>query len=162
MVNKILCNKEDLVNVADSIRAKNGLSQNYFVSELDEAIDNLPAGSSLAVQEDKAITLTENGTYTIQPAEPYDAMSKVDVTVNVSQDSSTVVTNVLIENSGRQTGYPINFIWKANDGWHLLQGWDSSDSLTLENVCLNTKIFTFSAYAGFFGFDTSHHWSVSG
>lgn len=110
MANKVLCKQEDLVNVANSIRAKNGLSQNYFVSELDEAIDNLPTGSSLAIQDDKAITLTANGTYTIQPAEPYDVMSKVDVTVNVSGGSSTTTTNVLLEHRGKQTGYPINFI----------------------------------------------------
>ena len=43
-----------------------------------------------AVQTDKAITITSNGTTEITPDAPYDAMSKVNVTVNAG--SSNIIT----------------------------------------------------------------------
>lgn len=41
-------------------------------------------GSSSNLQENKAVTITSNGTATITPDEGYDGLSSVDVTVNVS------------------------------------------------------------------------------
>lgn len=41
-------------------------------------------GSSSNLQENKAVTITENGTATITPDDGYDGMSSVDVTVDVS------------------------------------------------------------------------------
>lgn len=40
--------------------------------------------SSVSVQETKALTITSNGTVSVTPDAPYDAMKKVDVTVNVA------------------------------------------------------------------------------
>ena len=41
-------------------------------------------GSSSNLQKNKAVTITENGTATITPDDGYDALKKVDVTVNVA------------------------------------------------------------------------------
>ena len=41
-------------------------------------------GSSSNLQENKTVTITENGTATITPDEGYDGLSSVDVTVNVA------------------------------------------------------------------------------
>ena len=41
-------------------------------------------GSSSNLQENKAVTITSNGTSTITPDEGYDGLSSVDVTVNVA------------------------------------------------------------------------------
>ena len=45
-------------------------------------------GSSSNLQENKAVTITENGTATITPDEGYDGLSSVDVTVDVSGGGS--------------------------------------------------------------------------
>lgn len=45
-------------------------------------IDSIQTGGA-AIQPSKALTVTSNGTTTITPDAPYDALKKVDVTVNV-------------------------------------------------------------------------------
>ena len=40
--------------------------------------------SSVSVQDTKALTITSNGTVSVTPDAPYDALKKVDVTVNVA------------------------------------------------------------------------------
>ena len=46
-------------------------------------IDSIPTGGA-AVQPSKALTVTSNGTTTIAPDAPYDAIKQVDLTVNVA------------------------------------------------------------------------------
>ena len=46
-------------------------------------IDSIPTGGA-AVQPSKALTVTSNGTTTITPDAPYDAIKQVDLTVNVT------------------------------------------------------------------------------
>lgn len=41
MVDKVLCNKSDLVNIADAVRSKLGVTNTYYVSELSSAIQNI-------------------------------------------------------------------------------------------------------------------------
>lgn len=45
MVDKVICNKSDLVNVADAVRSKLGVTDTYYVSELSSAIQNIQTGS---------------------------------------------------------------------------------------------------------------------
>ena len=47
-------------------------------------IDSIQTGGGGAVQPSKALTVTSNGTTTITPDAPYDAIKQVDLTVNVS------------------------------------------------------------------------------
>lgn len=42
-----------------------------------------------AVQDTKAVTITSNGTVSVTPDAPYDALKKVDVTVNVASSGIT-------------------------------------------------------------------------
>lgn len=44
MADKVLCNKSDLVNVADAVRSKLGVTDTYYVSELSSAIQNIQTG----------------------------------------------------------------------------------------------------------------------
>ena len=54
-------------------------------------IDSIQTGGA-AVQPSKALTVTSNGTTTITPDTPYDAIKQVDLTVNVSSSELATVT----------------------------------------------------------------------
>ena len=47
MADKVLCNKSDLVNVADAVRSKLGVTDTYYVSELSSAIQNIQTGDAI-------------------------------------------------------------------------------------------------------------------
>ena len=44
MEDKVICNKSDLVNVADAVRSKLGVTDTYYVSGLSSAIQNIQTG----------------------------------------------------------------------------------------------------------------------
>ena len=64
-------------------------------------IDSIQTGGGGAVQPSKALTVTSNGTTTITPDAPYDAIKQVDLTVNVA--------------SGGGGGYNVTFPATANN-----------------------------------------------
>ena len=44
MADKVLCDKSDLVNIADAVRSKLGVTNTYYVSELSSAIQSIQTG----------------------------------------------------------------------------------------------------------------------
>ena len=112
MEDKVICNKSDLVNAADAIRSKLGVTDTYYVSELSSAIQSIETGGivpsgTISITENgtvdviqyasaevnvnsspslqsKSVTYTSNGTATITSDEGYDGLSSVDVTVDVA------------------------------------------------------------------------------
>lgn len=79
-----MCEKSDLVAIADSIRSKTGSTDGMKVAEIPQKIEAIETGSNINIQASKSITYTSNGTATITPDAGYDALSSVDVTVNVA------------------------------------------------------------------------------
>ena len=44
---KVICNKSDLVNIANSVRTKLGVTDSYYLSQLSGAVDSIPTGIQL-------------------------------------------------------------------------------------------------------------------
>ena len=82
MTDKVICDKSDLVNIADAVRSKLGVTDTYYVSELSSAIQSIQTGGAPSLQS-KSVTYTANGTNTITSDEGYDGLSSVDVTVAI-------------------------------------------------------------------------------
>ena len=59
MEDKVICNKSDLVNAADAIRSKLGVTDTYYISELSSAIQSIETGG---IVPSGTISITENGT----------------------------------------------------------------------------------------------------
>lgn len=53
------------------------------------AANAIRQGSNVVVQESKSVTISSNGTTTIKPSTPYDALMEVDVTVDVASGGIT-------------------------------------------------------------------------
>lgn len=91
-MSKVLCEKSDLVAIANSVRNKTGTTEGMKVTEIPQKIEAIKTGGNINLQE-KSLTITSNGTTTVTPDASYDALSKVDVTVNVASGdiASTIV-----------------------------------------------------------------------
>lgn len=67
-------------------------------------IDSIPTGGA-AVQPSKALTVTSNGTTTITPDAPYDAIKQVDLTVNVASGGVEDVVTVTLPVGPQKLNY---------------------------------------------------------
>ena len=98
-MSKVLCEKSDLVAIADSIRSKTGSTDGMKVAEIPQKIEAIETGSNINIQASKSITYTSNGTATITPDVGYDALSSVDVTVDVSGGEDVIIKRVTFKPS---------------------------------------------------------------
>ena len=105
-MSKVLCEKSDLVAIADSIRSKTGSTDGMNVAEIPQKIEAIETGSNINIQASKSITYTANGTATITPDEGYDGLSSVDVTVNVVADVPLVTVTFKATQFGDEINSP--------------------------------------------------------
>lgn len=105
-MSKVLCEKSDLVAIADSIRSKTGSTDGMKVAEIPQKIEAIETGSNINIQASKSVTYTSNGTATITPDAPYDGLSSVDVTVNVASGGGETV-NVSFKDTNFNRNYTI-------------------------------------------------------
>lgn len=84
MADKVLCEKSDLVAVANAIRGKNGTTNTYKVNQLASAVSNLQSSPNL---QSKELTITSNGTTIITADNGYDGLENVKVGVDVAGSS---------------------------------------------------------------------------
>lgn len=83
-------------------------------------IDSIQTGGSgTAVQPSKALTVTSNGTTTITPDAPYDAIKQVDLTVNVASGGSGAEPATLTITSQTYTGNMYGMFVFVNSEGHL-------------------------------------------
>ena len=72
-------------NAYSKVSEKGGtVPASQTVSNLATAIDSIPTGGGAPSLQSKSATLTSNGTVSVTPDAPYDGLSSVDVSVNVS------------------------------------------------------------------------------
>ena len=69
-------------------------------------ISPMELGTAVSVQDTKAVTITSNGTVSVTPDAPYDALKKVDVTVNVASGGEEMV-NVSFKDTNFNRRYTI-------------------------------------------------------
>ena len=82
--------------------------------------------SSVSVQETKALTITSNGTVSVTPDAPYDALKKVDVTVNVASGG------------GGGSGFKVTFPATATN-WNMLR---SGGIVQVDGTVVNMKDYS--------------------
>ena len=82
-------------------------------------IPSMEGGTAVSVQDTKAVTITSNGTVSVTPDAPYDALKKVDVTVDVASGGSSGETASVDVYGGSSDidNVPISCIWQTEDGW---------------------------------------------
>lgn len=70
-----------------------------------------------AIQPSKSLTVTSNGTTTITPDVPYDAIGQVDLTVNVASGGGNTITALTIKCSDENGyGLPLLITYQTNNG----------------------------------------------
>ena len=112
MADKILCDKTDLVNIANAVRNKNGTANTYYVSELGTAVQNIQTAPSLQAKE---VNITANGTTNVAADAGYEGLSGVIVNANVEPSVSNLFVHYYNANAS-----PITFIYVGKDGFQTL------------------------------------------
>ena len=88
-----------------------------------------------AVQDTKALTITSNGAVSVTPDAPYDALKKVDVTVNVaSGGGGGETTSLTVNTDADNVGASLFCLWQTSDGWMGTATFDSVTNFTIPNV----------------------------
>lgn len=91
--------------------------------------------SSVSVQPSKSVTITSNGTVSVTPDAPYDALKKVDVTVNVaSGGGGGETTSLTVNTDADNVGASLFCLWQTSDGWMGTATFDSVTNFTIPNV----------------------------
>lgn len=83
--NQVIVNGETILDLRSDTVTPETLQKGYTAHDKSGTkITGTLEASSVSVQPSKSVTITSNGTVSVTPDAPYDALSSVDVTVNVS------------------------------------------------------------------------------
>lgn len=88
-----------------------------------------------AIQDSKSLTITSNGTVSVTPDVPYDALKKVDVTVDVASGGAVGETTSLeVKVAGDNIETALFCLWQTGDGWIGTTNFDTTENFTIPNV----------------------------
>lgn len=97
-------------------------------------IGTLEAGGG-SVQPSKSVSITQNGTTTVTPDTGYDALGKVEVSVNVaSGGGGGETTSLEVKMAGGGAEAALFCLWQTSDGWMGTSNFDTATSFTIPNV----------------------------
>ena len=83
--NQVIINGKTILDLRSDTVTPETLQKGYTAHDKSGTkITGTLEASSVSVQDTKAVTITSNGTVSVTPDAPYDALKKVDVTVNVA------------------------------------------------------------------------------
>lgn len=89
---------------------------------------------NLAIESSKALEITSNGITFVTPDAPYDALKKVDVTVNVVSGGGGETTRLQVNVSGTDIEGSLFCLWQTSDGWMGTSNFDTATAFTIPNV----------------------------
>lgn len=82
--NQVIINGETILDLRSDTVTPETLQKGYTAHDKSGTkITGTLEASSVSVQPSKALTITSNGTVSVTPDAPYDALKKVDVTVAI-------------------------------------------------------------------------------
>ena len=115
-------------------------------------IPSMEGGAVVSVQDTKAVTITSNGTVSVTPDAPYDALSSVDVTVDVASGGGGSEPATLTITSQSYTGNKYGTFIFVNSEGHLVRlDYMSSPftfPITVETVLGGFVVFIDSGFMG--------------
>lgn len=138
-INQLKIDKQNLVSMLNNMGVE--ANENETFTALAPKVGKIVADPIL---QDKAITITENGTQTITADSGYNGLNKVDITTNIQTGGNTPTVGFIV-NKWTNTGYPkeITFVGmsKINNYYFRNTSGTTSDwGAYLEKVTLNAGI----------------------
>ena len=93
--NQVIVNGETVLDLRSDTVTPETLQKGYTAHDKSGTkITGTLEASSVSVQPSKGVTITSNGTVSVTPDAPYDALKKVDVTVDVSGGEDVIIKRV--------------------------------------------------------------------
>ena len=105
--NQVIVNGETVLDLRSDTVTPETLQKGYTAHDKSGTkITGMLEASSVSVQPSKSVTITSNGIVSVTPDAPYDAMSSVDVTVNVASDVPLVTVTFKATKFGEEINSP--------------------------------------------------------
>lgn len=134
--NQVIVNGETILDLRSDTVTPETLQKGYTAHDKSgtKITGTLEAGSG-SVQTSKSVTITSNGTVSVTPDVPYDALKKVDVTVDVASSGAVgETTSLTVKTDEDNVAGGLFCIWQTSDGWMGTANFDSVTNFTIPNV----------------------------
>ena len=148
--NQVIVNGETILDLRSDTVTPETLQKGYTAHDKSGTkITGTLEASSVSVQNTKALTITSNGTVSVTPDAPYDALKKVDVIVDVVADVPLVTVTFKATQFGAEINSPDDSA--LDEMSHII-----ISALVDGNISLNNMVYFSNQYGGMvFPFDVA-------